>query len=109
MTVVKVSGVAFLLLCASTAQAGGVYRCKGAHGGVYYSDKGCDTGDKYAKATDKGNMSVLGTGKFKPAQPSYKLGAAAPPGGKPVYQTQNRYTQRAEAGAARAGQALAGK
>lgn len=110
MHVARIAGIALALLCLSQAHAGGVYRCKAPHGGTYYSDKGCDVGDPAAKPRGDGNVSVIGTGKFKPsvASPRLKSGAAAA-GAQPVYRTQNRYTRRAEGGAARADQALKNK
>ena len=83
-----------LLVCAQSAQAV-VFRCSG-RSGIYYSDKGCKPGDALAPSSGKGSMSIVGNGGGR------RGGANAP---APKFQTQNRYTQRAEAGANRANQA----
>lgn len=106
MTAAKFSGIALMLLCFSQAEAGMVFRCKAPSGKIYYSDKGCDTGDPLTKPDREANLSVMGTGKFKPTAASkIKLNsgrAAAASKVQTTPRTLNGYVNRAEVGAARA-------
>ncbi|HVT34109.1 MAG TPA: hypothetical protein VHE37_00890 [Nevskiaceae bacterium] len=80
------------LLVVQAAAARGLYECAGPKGEHYYSDKGCKNPDP--PPPEPGGTLTLLPGKNQPASPTIKNGFA----------TQNRYTQRAEAGAAKAQQ-----
>ena len=94
MKAIGIICVAAALTLAMPATASTVFRCKTPGGKVYYSDKGCKSGDAYAESSGKGSMSVFQGKEMSGTAPRASTSAPGRPASRPAPAASNDNTAK---------------